>query len=332
MSPAPVATPPKAPSRARYIYLLLSLVLAGVLLYFSLRGIDWERVRTLMLSAQLSDATLLVLLFSLTLFLRAVRWRVLLLAESRVRLGSAFYATSAGYLANNVLPARAGELVRTMMVSRYAQVSRTFVLTTAFLERVADAIALVTISGIVLALFTNGPDWLSRAAAPIAGVGVAALVAIMLLPRSHGFLLAMLKRLPLGRLHDKGEHVLKQVINGVGSFHDAGRLTRFVLLTGVIWCLDAASAVVGARAIGLTIAFPLAMLLIAGLGLGSALPSTPGYVGIFQFVAVSILTPSGFGRSEAIAYIIFWQAVSYVVYAFWGTIALIRDRMIRATA
>ena len=71
------------------------------------------------------------------------------------------------------------------------------------------------------------------------------------------------------------------------------------------------------------------MLLIAGLGLGSALPSTPGYVGIFQFVAVSILTPSGLGRSEAIAYILFWQAVSYLVYGFWGTIALVRDRLLR---
>jgi uncharacterized membrane protein YbhN (UPF0104 family) len=163
----------------------------------------------------------------------------------------------------------------------------------------------------------------------VAGVGMTALVAMMVLPRFHGFLLRLLKKLPLGRLHSKGEYVLRQVINGVGSFHDAGRLTRFVLLTGIIWCLDAVSAVVGARAIGLTIAFPLAMLLIAGLGLGSALPSTPGYVGIFQFVAVSILTPAGLGRSEAIAYILFWQAVSYVVYGFWGTIALVRDRVYR---
>jgi uncharacterized protein (TIRG00374 family) len=279
----------------------------------------------------MSDATLLVLLFSVALFLRAIRWRVLLLAESKVRIASAFFATSAGYLANNVLPARAGELIRTMMVSRYAKVSRTFVLTTAFLERVADAIALVTISGIVLALFTNGPDWLSRAAVPIAAMGLTSLVAITVLPRTHMPLLRILRRLPVGRrLGNRLEHVLQQVLNGVGSFHDAGRLSRFVALTGVIWLLDATSAVIGARAIGLDIAFPLAMLLIAGLGLGSALPSTPGYVGIFQFVAVSILTPSGFGRSEAIAYILFWQAVSYVVVGFWGTIALVRDRMLRS--
>ena len=46
----------------------------------------------------------------------------------------------------------------------------------------------------------------------------------------------------------------------------------------------------------------------------------PGYVGIYQFVAVSILTPFGFGRSDAIAYILMIQAVSYVLVALWGSI------------
>jgi uncharacterized protein (TIRG00374 family) len=322
----PVLTAPVS-GRSKYAYLLVSFAIAGVLLYFSLRGIHWDRVWELMRNADGGYSGLLVLLFSIALFLRAFRWRVLLLAEAKVKVACAFHATSAGYLFNNVLPARAGELVRTMMVSRNAKASRTFVLTTALLERVADAIALVTISGIVLTLYTNGPEWLPRAAAPIAGMGLAAMIGIVIFPRSHGLFVAIVRRLPVGHhLGQRLEHILQQVINGVGSFHDPGRLTRFVLLTGVIWLLDAASAVLCARAIGLEMSFPLAMLLIAGLGLGSALPSTPGYVGIFQFVAVSILTPAGIGRSEAIAYILFWQVVSYVVYGIWGLIALARER------
>ena len=66
----------------------------------------------------------------------------------------------------------------------------------------------------------------------------------------------------------------------------------------------------------------VAFLLIAGLGLGSAMPSTPGYVGIYQFVAVSILTPFCYSRTDAIAYILLVQAMSYVVLAFWGLIGL----------
>jgi hypothetical protein len=60
--------------------------------------------------------------------------------------------------------------------------------------------------------------------------------------------------------------------------------------------------------------------LITGLGLGSALPSTPGYVGIYQFVAVSVLVPFGFSRTDAIAYILLAQALQYVIITALGLI------------
>ena len=89
------------------------------------------------------------------------------------------------------------------------------------------------------------------------------------------------------------------------AFHDARRLSGFLGLTVAIWSLDA----VGdgdrrRRRSACRCRCPVAFLLIAGLGLGSALPSTPGYVGIYQFVAVTVLTPFGFSRTDAIAYIL----------------------------
>ena len=76
----------------------------------------------------------------------------------------------------------------------------------------------------------------------------------------------------------------------------------------------------------LTTIFGALALLLASLGLGSALPSTPGYVGIFQFVAVTVLLPFGFSRTDAIAYILVAQAMGYIVIGFWGALGLIRYR------
>jgi uncharacterized membrane protein YbhN (UPF0104 family) len=112
----------------------------------------------------------------------------------------------------------------------------------------------------------------------------------------------------------------------VRAFHDARRLALFLILTLVIWSLDAVGTTITAAALGLTMSLPLAFVLLAALGLGSALPSTPGYVGIFQFVAVTVLTPFGFSRTEAIAYILVAQALNYVMVGCWGAIALIRLR------
>jgi uncharacterized membrane protein YbhN (UPF0104 family) len=84
--------------RPRAIYWVISLSLAVVLLYFSLRGIEWLRVWSILREAKLAIVALVLLIMSSALFLRALRWRVLLSAESRVPIPLAFWATSAGYL------------------------------------------------------------------------------------------------------------------------------------------------------------------------------------------------------------------------------------------
>ena len=120
--------------------------------------------------------------------------------------------------------------------------------------------------------------------------------------------------------------IIGAVARGLRSFHDARRLTGFFLLTAAIWWLDAVGAVIGASALGLRLPLASAFLLIAGLSLGSALPSTPGYIGIYQFVAVTVLTPFGFSRSDAIAFILVAQALMYVVVGVWGGMALLTMR------
>ena len=93
---------------------------------------------------------------------------------------------------------------------------------------------------------------------------------------------------------------MDQSLRGMRAFHDARRLTEFLALTVLIWSVDAVGAVITGTALGLQLPLSVAFLLIAGLGVASALPSTPGYVGIYQFVAVTVLTPFGFSRTTAI--------------------------------
>ena len=90
--------------------------------------------------------------------------------------------------------------------------------------------------------------------------------------------------------------------------------------------LDAYGSMVAARAFDIHMTFPVALLLLAGMGLGSALPATPGYVGIYQFAAVTILPPFGIDRNAALAYIIVAQALSYVVILLLGLMGLYRIR------
>jgi glycosyltransferase 2 family protein len=314
-------------NRTHFLYWTVALLLAGLLLYYSLRGIDWGQVWQILSRADISLVAVALVIATISLFLRAFRWRILLESQAPVKMSAAFWATSAGYLGNNFLPARAGELVRTMMMSSSAGLGKMFVLTTALTERLADAITLVIISSLVLLTLQYRPGWFDSAARPFAILGLCGALAILVIPKLERFWHALLFRLPLPiGLKHKLAKILEQIHIGLRTFHDGKRLAGFFSVTMVIWFLDAVSTLVGMRALGLSTTIAVALLLITGLGLGSALPSTPGYVGIYQFVAVSVLVPFGFSRTNAIAYILLAQALQYVLIAFWGLIAVSRSR------
>jgi glycosyltransferase 2 family protein len=298
-----------------------------VLLYFSMRGVEWRRVWQIISGADWRYLAAATALISCSSFQRSLRWRIVLSATANFGVLQVFWATMAGYLGNNFLPARAGELVRSYLISRRSGLSTTYVLTTALSERLMDVIALVLWSSLVLLGVNPKPAWmedLSRTMAVIAALGA---VTIIVLPHASGLVEALLKKLPLpAGLRLRLLHLAHQVLEGLRAFHDWKRLAGFILLTVTIWVTDAAATIAGARALGLSISFPVAMLLLTGLGLGSALPSTPGYVGIYQFVAVNVLVPFGLSRADAMAYILVAQANAYLVITAFGLPGLYQFR------
>lgn len=310
-----------------------AVLFAGVLLYFSLRGIQWRGLWQIVSRANMVLLALSVTIATLSLFLRGLRWRVLLRSAAPVTVSSTFWATCAGYFGNNFLPARAGELIRSLMISNAAGISKTFVLTTALAERMCDALTLVLVSSVILLSLPEKPGWFAHAATPFAVLGLCGAATIAVLPKIGHLCDRCLNRIPLPHnVKTKLLRVMEQCLIGMRSFHNRDRLLIFVGFTATIWTCDAVSVVVTMRALALPGTFPVAFLLITGLGLGSALPSTPGYLGIYQFVAVSVLMPFGFTKTEAIAYILLSQALGYLLFTFWGGIGLLRSRGLRLTA
>jgi hypothetical protein len=314
-------TPEK--NRRHIWYGLLSAALAAVLLYYSLRGVEWARVWTTITHARWQYLAAACLTICCSFFLRSYRWRILLNTDVHFDVLTVFVATMAGYLGNNFLPARAGEFVRSYIISSRSSLSKTYVLTTALSERMVDAIALVLASSVVLLGVNPKPAWLgdvSRTTAAIAGVG---LLVIAIMPHTGDLVQRLLRRVPMpAGLRNRLLELSAQILLGLRTFHSLKRLAGFAFFTVVVWSLDCVTVMLGAHALGMDLPFRVALLLLAGLGLGSALPSTPGYVGIYQFVTVSILTPFGVRHDDALAYSFVSQALGYVVVLALGLPAL----------
>jgi len=309
----------KSSGKGRVWSWILAIPLAAFLLYWSLRGVDWKTVWSTIAGANWKLLAAACLFTCFSFFVRSLRWRILLNAEDNLSVGAVFCATMAGYLGNAFLPARAGELVRTLIVSGRSSLTKTYVLTTALSERLMDVIALVLWASLILLGVHSKPDWMgavARTMAIAAGLGA---LAIAVLPHAGGLCRNLIRRLPLPpALRGRLAHLVDQVLLGMRAFHQVGRFVGFVALTIAIWLGDTAGTMVAAHALGLAVSFSMAILLLTGLGLSSALPSTPGYVGIYQFVAVTVLVPLGIPKSGALAFILMMQAYGYVVLLLLG--------------
>ncbi len=305
----------------RTLTLIVTLGLAAFLLWVALRDVEWGRVGATLRDARWGPLALSFVAASVAAFLRSERWRILLKAEGAVPVGVAFWATALGYCGNNFLPARLGELVRMRAISAKTSLGNSYVLATALTERLLDAGVLVLASCCALLALSGMPAWLQGAARTMAigsGIGVGV---ILILPRCERSLTATVQALPFSEgLRSRICRLLSNFLLGMRSFHHTGRALRFLGLTAVVWSIDGIAAVWVADAISVPLSFPEGLLVVAALGLSSALPSTPGSVGIYQFVAVTVMAPLGISNNDAVAFIFLYQGIVVCTLAAWGLI------------
>src|SRR5688572_22210955 len=134
-------------NRKSYFYWAGTLLLAGVLLVLALRGVDWKQTITVLTAGRLDFLLLACLIFNLGYFTRSLRWRVLLSAKQQIPPLHVYGATMVGYFGNDFLPARAGEVMRAVMLGRCTGLSSSFILGTILTERIIDTVAVLLLGG-----------------------------------------------------------------------------------------------------------------------------------------------------------------------------------------
>lgn len=299
------------------------MLIAAILLYFTLRGLDWIVFFDTLQGANYGYIVLLLIWSSVSFLFRALRWRVLLNFQKMIPPLFVFWANMAGYLGNNVLPARAGELIRAVYVARKQGIPVAFVLATGITERLVDLVALVIIGTLSVFWLDAFPKLVQDALQSFSIVAVGGVFLILLLPVFHDRLIRSMNGLSFldSRLKEILMTLLENFIKGIRVIMQSERGFSFIFFTMAIWIMDGLGMVILASALHEVLSLWQSFLLIAALGLSSAIPSTPGYVGVYQFVAVTVLMPFGLERESALAIILVAQAINLILVLLWGSFA-----------
>jgi uncharacterized protein (TIRG00374 family) len=293
-----------------------------VALWLVLRGVDLARTGEVLARADLRWIGLAAVFLSTDLALRALRWQRLLRPIAKVRYPPMLGYLLVGYLANNVLPARLGELVRSHYLGDREGISRASALGTVVVERVVDLVAVVAIASVALLILSvRGVV----ASAVLVGAGVAGLFLVVLA------LGIVAHRLPgVDRVRaavERWPQVRELASKLQGGLAVAGRprtLAEALAVSAAAWTVAILAWAAVGQSIGLQLSIGQAALIASGVALASAVPAGPSNLGTFEFAAVEIGKAIGVPADSAFALALIVHATILVVTSIGGGVAVAR--------
>jgi len=309
---------------SRSVQIAVSLLITAAALWYSLHGVDFGTFVEDLSEARLVWVLPLTLSAAVALWLRARRWRILLETLGPIGDTPVFDATNIGFMGNMVLPLRAGEAIKPIVVARSGYVSIPAALATVALERLCDLIMLGLFAVLTLFLVPQA-EFLQGKTGVVVGVVVGALVfvvvVIVLAPWLERKLDSVAARLPalLGRLLAEAGRGFLHSLSGLA---DVGVLASVLLYTISIWLVTVAGFV--CVALALEISAPLIALGFAAtviVALAVSVPSAPGFIGVFWAGSELALGLFGVPKSMGFTFgVLSWlvQLIVIVAMGMWS--------------
>ncbi|NIN54222.1 MAG: flippase-like domain-containing protein [Hydrogenophaga sp.] len=269
----------------------------------------------------------LPLLLIASFALRTQRWRLVVEHQPPVRWWPGFRALMIGYLLNNLLPARAGDLARALELGRTEQMSRTKVFATLVVERTADLAFMLVLLSAVLLSYPAIPTWLKQAGVVVAAITATAIAVLTaahtmgerFVPWLHA---RLLRRLP-DRTAARAREILQSALAGIAGGFRPGRFTGFLLLTIIIWTLEVALVWLTARALSLDLAPGNALFVLLLIAIGTMVPASPGFVGTYEFFGVAALGMLQVHGIQALAFVVLLHLVTLLGSSLIGALCLL---------
>jgi hypothetical protein len=277
-----------------------------------------------------------VILATATFPLRTIRWRLILRDVDGHRFPwlPLWHATAIGFMANNLLPARAGEVARAYVATRQLPVRFTTALASIGVERVFDGLVMLGLMAVAIAApsfpanaHVGGRSLSALATSAAAAFGALLLVALVVVHRPAPWLslfARVARRLLPARAAERVVHEADGLIAGLTVLKSPARFGGVVFWSLVLWLTNAAAFAACFRAFHLGVPATAALLLQGIIGFGVAVPSTPGYAGVFEAATLVTLQVYGVNASRAVSYALTYHITTFLPITLLGLWSLSR--------
>ena len=302
----------------------LGTLFSAGLLFLIVRQVNLDAIREALGHVRWTLIAAVVVLYFVGAYLRAVRWRLLFREPGGLRLAHLFAATLVGYMGNNLLPARLGEVARAYVAGRRGGLSLGYALGTVVVERVLDVLTVVVLAGLALP-FLPLSDGMRQTWILGIGLGGATFGGLLWIRRQgpEGPLLAALARWAPSGVWARVADLARALAEGATGCDFARRAPALVGWTVLLWATYGLTAQVAFWSLDFALPWSAALALLVYLGVGLSLPSAPGFVGTFQFFTVAALALYGVEVSQGLTFSVILHASYFfpVTLVGWGILA-----------
>lgn len=313
----------------------LGVLISLGFLYWVLSKVEWGNFWDTVKHARYIWLLPGIAVYFIGVWVRAWRWHYLLGPIKHIPTKTIFPIVTIGYMGNNVYPARAGEVLRAVILKRREGVSVSASFATIIVERIFDGVvmlAFVFVNLTELAKLTGSSGFVGNIQqVAVIGTGVflsaltAFLVAAMFPHRTMKVALWLLDRFAPERFHKRLISMTRRFLDGLASLRSPFNVLMVFFTSVIIWLLETGKYWFVMQAFDFSVSFFALMLMNGIVNLATTIPSAPGYIGTFDAPGIAVLTAYGVEHSMAAGYTLVLHVALWLPITLLGAYYLARE-------
>ncbi|MBN1961133.1 MAG: flippase-like domain-containing protein [Deltaproteobacteria bacterium] len=306
--------------RAGYrLWNIIGLLLTVPLLVWTFWDVD---IQGLWQSLIVSKLPLLLVVAFINFFiiaLKAWRWQLIISATQKVGYLLVALTTVIGFMANNILPMRAGDIIRAIMLGKRGRVSKAMLIASLGVDKIIEGLSMVVVL-VVLPFLLPTPYWFRSTAWILGGVMLGLLGLGILINKGSKYIWIDKIPLPL-RWRDLLKSILSRMAEGFSVLRRPWQLSKVMIVAIAIWLGQGLMVWLCLRAMSLELSLLAAYLILMVVNVGILAPAAPGNIGTFEFSVVLALSFLGVEKTQALAFALVYHSIQLIPTIIVGIIA-----------
>jgi uncharacterized protein (TIRG00374 family) len=313
--------------KKHFFKIIMGIAISIILIYLTLRQIDFNKSWLLIRSVNYWLLIPALAIYLFTYVLRAVRYYFILSPLKKTKILENFPYTVVGFFAKNIVPLRLGEFIRAKITGLYLKISVSSAFATIVIERLFDIMMFVLFFFLIF-VFMPFPDIVEKSFYILFSIGVLSFIVLYVIIIYENNVIKLVSKMSIPeKIKSFIFNFFNKFASGLIILKKPIILFNTLILSVIVWLSEAVTLIVIAYACGIKLSILGAIFTIIIIGIGSIVPTMPGYFGTYELMGVLSLSSLGLDKDLAFTCIAISHSVTLIGVFSLGFVCIVKTKL-----